>query len=481
MKTLIIYSITLIFLLAGCSSEEHQHENNSVKSEYYCPMHPEVTSDKPSVCPICHMDLVKKGDDETSHFDDLDGVLKIGERRQILANVQTVKVAEEEIIKNVRSFSYLDFAEPFQKTITARFNGRIEKLFINQTGAVIKKGDPLFEIYSPDLVQAQNEFLVALNNNRPLVFMTGSSDNKEVSPLLDAAKKKLLLFGFTENQIEKLTKTSSISHSVIYYSPFSGTVIEKKIQEGIYVNEGSVLFEISDLSTLWNIAEIFEDDLPFVKKGTKAELIINSAPGRKFNGTVNFIYPVVNPQTRTIKIRSEFRSDNILMPNMYGETIFTGSLGKGLTIPVDAVINSGNERIVWLKVSENTFEARLIKTGVKFNNKYQVFAGLQHNDEIVLSGGYLIDSESQLRGNSAPSSIHDHSSVVTKEKDNSNLIFNAVCPILGGKIDPKTPTVDYKGKKIGFCCPGCDEEFLSDPDKYMENLSSDGKSFLDKH
>lgn len=499
--SIIILAVSLTFI--GCSSEgdqnNNQHEQDMKEQVYYCPMHPEVTSDKPGVCPICHMDLVLKTDDEDSSAD-MDEMLKINASKQFLANVSTVKVSKQKILKTVSAYSYLDFAEPNQRTITARFNGRIEKLFVDKVGSVVKIGDPLFQIYSSDLVQAQNDFVVSLNNSSQ--FKLISNGEGEINNLLATAKTKLKLFGLTEKQIDDLKNSKIINYSITYFSPFAGTIIDKKIQEGVYVNEGSLLYEITDLSLLWNLSDVFEQDITFIKQGSKAQLELDSYPGRIFNGSVSLVYPVVDQQTRTVKVRSAFANSNgLLKPNMYGTTKFEADAGIGLVVPVDAVLMTGKRNVVWVKVSEKGFQPRDVVLGYRFNDKYQIISGLNEGDEIAATGGYLIDSESQLQGGTAVTHQHGDEKPEVKKLSNTNNhdehivnenksapigstssvrkeIFNAYCPVLGGKVSQKVKTVEYKGKLIGFCCAGCDEDFLNDPELYMKNLSSDGKKFI---
>lgn len=395
-----IIPLTLVLLFVFACSDSNDSSN---RKEYWtCPMHPEVQKEGPGACPICNMDLIKKVVNDTSDVSansTMYGELSLTSDKQILANISTVKIRNESLHKELSAYSYLDFAEQSRKTIPAKFNGRIEKLFIDKTGDHVSKGQALFEIYSPDLVQAQNDYLVALNN---------SANDKNA--LAEASKKKLELFGLTSEQIEMLKNSGEIKLTLKYFSPVSGTVIEKKVQEGMYVNEGSPIYEIADLSTLWNIAEVNESELSMIKVGNKVKLKLKAYQGEQFTGRVTFIYPVINPQTRTVKVRSEFSSQNSkLKPQMYGETIFSYDAGKGLLVPADAVIFSGDRNVVWIKTSEKMFEARNVQLGLKFGDKYQVLSGLNEGDEVAASGGFLIDSESQLK--SGMSSGHEHSEV----------------------------------------------------------------------
>lgn len=386
-KLMISLLATLLFAFA-CSNSDNSNKNE--KEYWTCTMHPQVHKDGPGACPICGMDLIKKVVDDTADVSpksDMEGMITLTTNKQILANVSTIKIKMENLKKELTAYSYLDFVEQNRKTIPAKFNGRIEKLFVDKTGDYIKKGQPLFEIYSPDLVQAQNDYLIALSNNK-------NNNNS----LLEASRKKLELFGLTSIQIDELKNSGKINLTLTYFSPVSGTVIEKKVQEGMYVNEGTAIYEVAELSTLWNIAEINETDLSTVKVGSKVKLKLKAYPGEEFTGRVTFIYPVINPQTRTVKVRSEFSSfNNKLKPQMYGETIFSADAGTGLLIPADAIIFTGNRNVVWIKTSDGMFEARDVNVGSRFGEKYQILSGLTEGDEVAASGGFLIDSESQLK------------------------------------------------------------------------------------
>lgn len=395
-KIFIMVTFFTVVLITGCSRQGEQVKTGShtsqVKKVYWtCTMHPQVHSDKPGSCPICGMDLVKRVEgveEDTTSNKNMTNMISLSPKGQILANVSTIKVKKEKIWNQFTAYSYMDFAENKRKTISARFNGRIEKLFVDKTGDYIQKGQPLFEIYSPDLVQAQNDYLVALQNSS--------------NSLLKAARTKLEIFGLTTNQIQNLEKTKEASITLTYFSPFSGTVIDKKILEGDYVNEGTVIYNVAELSTLWNIAEVYENDLEYVKVGNPVKLHVRAYPGEEFTGRVSFIYPVINSQARTIKVRSEFSSlDGKLKPQMYGETVFNVSGGEGILVPADAVIIAGKRSVVWSKTRDGMFEARSVLIGNRFGDKYQIISGLNEGDEIAVTGGFLIDSESQLRTGAA--------------------------------------------------------------------------------
>jgi len=243
-------------------------------------------------------------------------------------------------------------------------------------------------------------------------------------------KSKLLLLGLTEQQIHDLESASTIPLVMTYYSPANGIVIDKKVVTGVYVSEGSTLYEISDISTLWNIAEVYESDAGYIRVGEKANIIIATYPNETFTGRVSFIYPVVNPQARTVKVRVLVNnSSGKLKPNMYTETLFTRKIGKALTVPVGAVLVTGKRNLVYIKAGhENHFEAREVGIGSRFNDKYEITWGLTEGEIVVSEGGYLIDSESQLK--SGTGSTHQH-----EDKRNAGKYAN----VTNGLICPKEP------------------------------------------
>ncbi|MEI7812466.1 MAG: efflux RND transporter periplasmic adaptor subunit [Ignavibacteria bacterium] len=395
-------SATVLFFNEGCSTKKERvqtvADTPKHKDIYHCPMHPQVTSDKPGVCPICSMELVKTADDQqTAPAPDMNAMLSLSRRGEMLANVGTVKAKKENIIKRINAFGYLDFAEQGRRQITARFNGRIEKLYVNAAGMNIQKGQALFDIYSPDLVQAQNEFLIALKSDARKAQMPESENL-----MLSSSRKKLELLGITEKQISELEASREVKLAITYHSPYSGTVIEKKVQEGMYVTEGSSMFDIADMSILWNISEINSADINLVKMGDDIKMKTQAFAGEEFSGRVTLIYPVVDAETRTIKVRSGIHNtQGKLKPQMYTETIFERNYGAGITVPERAILFTGKRNIVWVKTGDGMYDPRDVTIGIKTNGNYQILSGLKEGEEVASSGGYLIDSESQLKDGAA--------------------------------------------------------------------------------
>ncbi len=432
MKTLLMsLSLVIAFGLASCTKPAagrsgHGDSTAVAQAEelYTCPMHPQVRADKPGQCPICHMDLVKVSNSGGERTLDTAAVT-VNERGRQLANVATVTVRLEPIGQTVRAFGTLEIPEPNKIIISARFSGRIEKLHVTAVGTAVRKGQALFDVYCPDIVQAENEYLQAYRNDGAGSIGSARSDNRpdlsnadaqstllsaaqsklqadraasqESMTFVSAARSKLQLFGFTDDQIRTLEKTEHGALLFTYHSPASGTVVEKKIVEGIYISEGLPLFEISDISSLWNVAEVSETDAGRLRVGDKASVQLQNTPSSALPVMISFISPVVNPQSRTVQVRMTVNNNSgALKPNTYTETIFRQARGMGLTVPVSAVLVTGKRNIVYVETSVNRFESRDVGLGMRFDGKYEITHGLRQGDIVVSDGGYLIDSESQL-------------------------------------------------------------------------------------
>jgi multidrug efflux pump subunit AcrA (membrane-fusion protein) len=280
----------------------------------------------------------------------------------------------------------IDYNETALADVTTKFRGWIEKLYVDSTGQQVRKGEPLFDIYSPDLYSAQNEYVLALNQ--------GSAGLKE------SARQKLKLFDVSEDQIAELEKTRRAQRTVRVDAPIDGIVVEKNIVQGQMVEAGMKLYRLADLSIVWVQSQVYEQDLAFLKPGQDAEVNLSYLPDRKFSGKVTYIYPTVDEKTRTARVRMEFHNPGLfLKPGMFATVELRAELEPdALLVPDSAVLRSGDKNTVFVALSGGRFEPRDIGLGARGeDNQYQVLAGLKEGERVVTSGQFMLDSESQLR------------------------------------------------------------------------------------
>lgn len=438
MKTILILLIVSL-MTAACSKVDTAHKaeepQKTGKEQYFCPMHPQVKSDKPGVCPICQMDLVLPGNEhemESGTDSTIGMLLTLDARRQVLADVRTVPVSKERISHVLTVTGTLVPSESAQRTITARVNGRVERLFVRQTGERVREGQALYEVYSPALVQAQSDFMLTLKSVAQAVVQDAQPDGvpsphtakaESMRTFSAKARERLLLLGMTSAQIDAVAKSGEAQTRIVIHSPFSGTVTQKNIVEGASIQEGASLFDLADFSTVWNIAEVYEHDVSTVRIGQRVTMRFAAYPGEVFQGRVSFLYPTLNTETRTVKVRIESANPHgKLRPGMFSETELTRDIAAALTVPEESVILSGRQAIVWVKEGEDDgsgkgkFRAQAVTLGVRSGGKYEVLSGLREGETVAASGGFLLDSERQLRGGA----VTEASSAKTPAPEHTN-------------------------------------------------------------
>jgi len=271
---------------------------------------------------------------------------------------------------------------------------------VDFTGVDVRKGDPLTEIYSPELVSTQQELILALET-RARVWSLGNQEAlRMATDLVEATKQRLLLWGITEEQIHEIELTRKVRKHMTIHAPIGGTVIDKQAFEGQYVKEGERLYKIADLSRVWVLADVYEYELPWVRQGMPAEMGLSYIPGKRFKGKVLYVYPYLEEKTRTAKLRLEFKNPGYqLKPGMYADIYLTPRItADSLVIPQEAVIDSGVRKVVFISLGKGKFQPREVEIGIEGNeNEFQVLKGLKEGDEIVVSAQFMLDSESRLR------------------------------------------------------------------------------------
>ena len=364
---------------------------------WYDPMHPQYKSSKPGKAPDCGMDLVPKYADERA-VSMAPGSVMISAEKQQLIGVRTVEAKRETLVRDVRTTAQITADETKIAHVHVKINGFIEQVFVDYIGQLVKKGQPLFTIYSPDLVSTQEEYLIAKRGEKTL----GTSPFPEVSEgsqsLLRSARERLRLWDISDDQIKKLDETGEISRTLTFYSPITGFVMDRKAFPQTSITPDTELYTVSDFSTVWANADIFEYEVPFVKVGQHAEMQLSYYPGKTWNGHVSFTYPTVDATTRTVKVRMEFPNpDFTLKPQMFADVQLKVSYGNQIVVPQEAVLDSGKEQRVFVAKGNGYFELHEITTGAKLDGKVVVLSGLKAGETVVSSGNFLVDSESRLK------------------------------------------------------------------------------------
>lgn len=451
MKALVaVFVLVVLALGAGCSSDQKPEQSQAASQGadvYTCPMHPSVISDRPGACPVCGMALVKRSaapEMSSAELEHLKAV-SLSPAQSVSANVATSVAERSVLVKSIEAVGIVDYAEPLQVTVSARFSGRIEKLYASTTGERISRGGPLFELYSPDLISAEQDYLLALD-----ATSTGSGAARSAQDrLLQTSQTRLSLhFGLTDEQIRELERSKVVQQSATFFAPISGTVIRKMVQEGQYVSEGQELYQLADLSTVWIVLDVYEQDVRSLRVGQKVSISSAAYADERFSGRIIFIDPVMNPETRTVRIRTEFSNPGgKLKPEMFVDASIQIPMPPSIVIPSSAVLSTGSGSVVWIQTGENVFEPRPVTVGAKTSALTQILAGLQEGDRVVTSGGYLIDSESLLRVPTGPASEsgaapHAHSASAEPAAD-PNEVFITV----KGSYKPDVVRVQ-KGKPV---------------------------------
>ena len=369
------------------------------KIKYWvAPMDPTYIRDEPGKSPM-GMDLVPVYEEEGQEKEPV-STIRIDPVTIQNMGIRTETVKMGSPIKTIRAFGNIIYDESRIFTINVKFNGWIEKLYVDFEGETVRKGQPLFEIYSPEIVTAQEEYILALEQYRSL----GNSDFTQVREaarrLLEAARTRLRYWDISSAQIRRLESSGKSSKTVTVYSPADGVVIKKNAFLGHFVKAGEHQYEIADLSTVWVDVDVYEYELPWVEKNMSAEMDLAYIPGKRLKGRVLFIYPYLNPKTRTARLRLEFPNPSgRLKPDMYANIYLRRELEeKSVLISQEAVIDSGVRKVVFVSRDKGKFEPREVELGLEVNdNQYQILGGLSEGEEIVVSAQFMLDSESRLR------------------------------------------------------------------------------------
>ena len=440
-----IFILPLMFFLS-CKKEQEEklkkenasNLNSKIKTYYTCSMHPQIKEKKNGKCPICHMNLTKIEFDESQgsstliskkkskimwHCKDFPDVTSevpeicpmdgsqmikkiIGKDPiKIIAKVKLRKaqlqhfkpeffpVSKMKMIKKIRLLGSVLQSEEKESNIPARIGGRVEKVYVKSTGSMVKKGDPVVEIYSPKLITAGEEYLLAKKSYLRL-------RKRESREMLKRSEERLKLWGIKRLQYENWYKNKKVPRKIKIFSNTTGIVRKRNATVGKYFKEGQNFFELSDLSDVWVEMDVYEHDSSLIKIGQKIDLEFTAIPGEKIRGDVDFVSPILESKSRTLKIRTTIKNKNgRLKPGMIANTTLNLEIGDELiVIPRSAIIDTGKRKVVWIKVGPRDYRAKTILTGYESEGYVAIREGLEEGEEVVVEGNFLLDAQAQLFG-----------------------------------------------------------------------------------
>jgi Cu(I)/Ag(I) efflux system membrane fusion protein len=357
---------------------------------YTCSMHPSVKQQGPGKCPICSMDLIPVTKEQQA-----EGVVLIDEARRQLIGVRTGKVIEGPMRHAFRAVGQVAYDESQLTDVNLKVQGWITKLFVSETGQKVVAGQPLFSLYSPELYNAQQDFVLATKGSAASTGVAGGPNRSEL--FARAARQRLHLLGLSEGQIANVEKTGVPMENVTVASPASGFVIEKTVVEGAAVDPGMRLFRIAALNKVWVEADVYEGDLAQVHVGQSATVTLDYLPGRSYDAKVAYIYPYLEPKNRTGRVRIELANKDLnLRPGMYASVDLTADAQSHLQVPAAAVVYTGPRRLVFLDLGQGRFRPQEIHVGLEANGMDEVLDGLHAGDVVATSGVFLIAAEARI-------------------------------------------------------------------------------------
>lgn len=389
-------------------------------TRYTCPMHPSVIQDHPGRCPLCGMALVPMKEEPKAaaptaahaahgHEDRPPGArvevpglaaVTIDPERQQLIGLRTAPVERTEVGGTWQTVGRVAFDETRIRTVTVKVPVYVEQVLADFIGKKVARGAALFSGYSPDILAAQDQYVIALQSQAAFAPLTDAGAPS--GALVEAARRKLELWDVPKSTISKLERTGKASRSIVFHSPIAGVVTERNVFPGTRLEPGAVAYRVVDLTTVWVLADIYESELARVEAGMRAELTLQAYPGRRFDGKVAFVDPMLDATTRTAKARLAFPNpDGALKPEMYGKVTLTSTARTGLAIPDDAIIDGGKRKVVFVALGDGKFEPREIVPGVTSGERVEVLSGLEEGERVVTRANFLIDSESRLRASLA--------------------------------------------------------------------------------
>ena len=387
--------VTIPLFFSACKTKPKVAATTKDPDIYYtCSMHPQVMEDHPGNCPICGMKMIQAKKSQSQK----PGEVQLSNVQMELGNIQVDTIRDGSIGNDMVLTATLNFNQKKITAISARIAGRVDNLYFKNIGTYVHKGDKLFDLYSEELNNAKQEYILALQNQHEL----GNSliDYKQIA---ESSKNKLLLWGMTESQINDLAATRKVSPLTSFYSTANGYITTLDIKEGDYVMEGGTIMQLADLSTLWAEAQVYTSQLSEIDSKGIATVQIPDLNNLEIKGEIAFVNPEINPDSRINLIRITIpNNNNQLHPGMPAYVYLKNRQHKGLTLPADAVLRDSKSALVWVKTGEHSFEVKMVETGTEDDNNIEITSGLKEGDVVVISGAYLLNSEYIFKKGSDP-------------------------------------------------------------------------------
>lgn len=375
---------------------------------YQSGMHPWIVRDEPGQCPICGMDLVPVRVDEVN-----DAAVRIDPATLQNIGVRTAPVSIEPMQRSLRTTGRFVMDEQGAHTVSLKIGGWVERLHVDYDGAIVKQSEPLLDLYSPELVATQEEYLLARRN---LERLEGTPAADDARRLLEAGRRRLSYWDLSEEQIREIESTGEPKRTLRFYAPRSGEVMDKRVSEGQHIQPGAPLMRIVDISRIWLMVDVYEQDLAWVRPGTEAVVELPYEPGATYRGRVDHVYHMLETETRTATARITLLGghDGPFKPGMYATVRLEGGPTEATpVVPEEAVVRTGDREVVILALGDGRFMPADVVAGIESSGRTQILSGLQGDETVVTSAQFLIDSEARLRSAVGAMAGHDHASMTS--------------------------------------------------------------------